>query len=99
MTFRLKFDNPHAGEGAQLAIHGLGVFENGKTYDVSDEAAEQFRRMNSTVQQEYNEEGMATSSELVPGPPLDEVQIYGVTVTKREDAPAQSDDAPEQDAA
>jgi hypothetical protein len=82
MPYRLKFDNPNAGEGAQFSIHGLGTFTNGKTYEVSDEAAETFRRSNATIQQELNDEGMATSSELVPGPALDEVQMFGVTVTK-----------------
>lgn len=92
MPYKLTVNHPSAGEGAQLSIHGLGVFENGKVYKIDDELADQFRRMNGNVVQAQNEQGQATTSEFVLGPTLLEAEIYGVTVeSMEEEQPTQQD--------
>lgn len=89
MAYKLTVDHPNAGEGAQLSVHGLGTFENGKSYLIDDDLAEQFRQMNGQVVSAYDEQGQPAASEYVLGPALDEIEIFGFTIEPY-DQPTQS---------
>jgi hypothetical protein len=55
LPYRLKVDHENLPPGVEVYVHGLGTFENGQTYDISDELALQFRAFNSTVESTYEE--------------------------------------------
>ena len=46
--YTIEINLPNLAKGAEVAIDGLGVFENGHTYYVSAEDAEIFRLRNTT---------------------------------------------------
>lgn len=54
-------------KGADVEIDGLGIFKNGETADVTDEAAEQFRIKHTSVAYEYDDKGNM-SQEVTQGP-------------------------------
>lgn len=43
MSYVLKVDLPNASKGQQVSIPGLGVFEQGSTTELTDQAVERFR--------------------------------------------------------
>jgi hypothetical protein len=55
--YNLTIDRPASPKGEQFHVHGLGVFENGKTYAIDAELAENFRLVNSTQHSETNADG------------------------------------------
>lgn len=69
MAFRVEFNLPNLATGTEIIVDGLGVFKNGSTIEVDDNAADDFR--NSHM---WNEQ---------PGPELLDAfkGTTGVTVT------------------
>jgi len=82
MAFKLTIDMPNLAPDGKVAIMGLGEFQNGKSYEVSDELAEAFRQAHATVQDKRGDKGELLGSEMVLSPPLDEVEMYGVNIEK-----------------
>ena len=73
--YEVSIDQPNLPKGAEVQIHGLGVFKNGDSATVSKEDAERFRSLYSTVD---------NNGRTVQGPTLAQASktMYGVTVTK-----------------
>jgi|ERR1700746_263484 len=80
MPYTVQVDHPEAGD-SDLYIHGLGTFRNGTSTTVDDEQAELYRALNATQNQEHTPEG-GLIVESVLAPPIDELDIRGVTITK-----------------
>jgi hypothetical protein len=55
--YNLTIDLPNLAKGAEVDIDGLGRFENGGSYEISDDEAEAFRTKHQTVTSEYDSEG------------------------------------------
>jgi copper oxidase (laccase) domain-containing protein len=87
MAFKLKVDIPNAGDEGSIAIAGIGELQNGKTYEISDEAAERFRAMHATVEDAYDGEGNLVGRQLVDGPSLAEALFHGVTIEEMKATP------------
>lgn len=77
MPYTITVDQPNLGEGGKVAIPGLGVFENGKDAEVSDEQAAQYELVNGqsitdAVKSMYgvsiNEGGQQSLPEEQPAP-------------------------------
>jgi hypothetical protein len=85
--YRITIQQDNLPEGAEVQIAGLGAFENGQSYNVSEEEHDRFRSQHSHQQDVIDPvTDRVLSAEVVPGPPLEECQIYGVTVEKFADA-------------
>ena len=68
-------------KGTPINIDGLGLFENGKKYEISEEAEEAYRMRHSVQRVEYDDEGnMFVEVEL--GPSLTDVESDLFKVTK-----------------
>jgi hypothetical protein len=80
--YEIAIDLPDLPEGELVQIPGLGTFENGGTYEISEEEAVAYQAYHATVAMETDEEGN-TTTELVSGPALHEAgeTMYGVDVT------------------
>jgi hypothetical protein len=84
MGYVITIDNPGLPKGAGVQIAGLGTFENGSEYVVSDEEHDNFRRYHGKVEPVRNKEGEIVGSELQLGPTLLQSNIYGVEVKTEE---------------
>jgi hypothetical protein len=82
MGYRMKVNLPNRPQGVEISIPGLGAFENGKTYDVTDEQATAFRRARGKMVDDVDAKGNKVGNKLEPCPPLDELSIFGVVVEK-----------------
>ena len=89
MGYKLTVDQPHLGDEGTVYIHGLGTFQNGKTYLVSDELALNFETINAVDKGEIDSDSESeTFGSYIPkvssGSPLDVAaeSMYGITVTK-----------------
>ncbi len=71
MGYVIKFDIPGLAKGAEVQIAGLGTFENGNEYVISDEEHDSFRRYHGTV---------TDKNELELGATLLQSKIHGVAV-------------------
>lgn len=73
MPYKLKLNLPNVPEGVTVTVIGLGDFENGKEYSISDSLATQFRVVNATLEAvpgaEPDKEGRIERKH-VPGPTL-----------------------------
>lgn len=83
MTYKLTVDQPHLGDEGTVYIHGLGTFQNGKSYLISDELAQNFEVVNTVDEGGTNDDGVYVPK-MVFGKPLDVMaeSMYGITVTK-----------------
>ena len=87
MPYQIKINQPNLAEGTELTILGLGTFENGKTYDISDEQVEAFREANQVDAGGFDNDPESESfgvyvPNMQPGPHLTDVSIHGVEVTE-----------------
>lgn len=80
-------------KGADVEVDGLGMFKNGETTEVSDEAAEYFRVKHSTTTFDYDEKGNLIQ-ETTPGPTIlqafrgvDHIDAKRVKQQKQEEPP------------
>lgn len=73
MPYKLKINQQNLAPGAEVQIGGLGVFENGKVYKISDDQARAFQVHHGRVV--AGEDGKSVY-EL--GPKITEVKIHGV---------------------
>jgi hypothetical protein len=86
--YNITLDFPDRSKGDTVEIDGLGVFENGYSYTVSDEEAAAFRVHHSTQEYEWDSEGNMTTT-TQPGPTV--LQAFQgndsvvVEVTKKDD--------------
>lgn len=65
--YEMKLDFPNLNKGDLVEVDGLGVFENGASYQISEEEAEQYRSTRPTVTTSTSKKGqMTTTSELGP---------------------------------
>jgi hypothetical protein len=85
MDYELSINMPNLAKGAEVQIAGLGTFENGSTYKITDEEHDSFRRYHGSVETAIDEEtNESLGSELVVGPTLIQASdnMYGVSVKK-----------------
>jgi hypothetical protein len=69
MGYKLELDLPNYGKGVEVYLEGLGILENGGTYEVSDEEAAAFRVVHQIVTYHTNPDtGMVTHTTEEPGP-------------------------------
>jgi hypothetical protein len=87
VPYRMEINQPNLADGAELWIHGLGMFKNGETYDITDEQAEKYRLDNARDSGEIESDSESPhfgvqhlAREL--GPSLLDVDIHGITVTE-----------------
>jgi hypothetical protein len=94
VTYKLTVDQPHLGDEGTVYIHGLGTFQNGKTYSIGDDLAQNFETIN--VVDEGGIDGDPESPtfgsyipKVSPGKSLDVAAetMYGITVVKDADDP------------
>ena len=67
--YTIAIDLPNLPEGSALEIDGLGEFQNGQTFDISDELADTYQARKAVLVSEYDEEGHLHNS-LEAGPTL-----------------------------
>jgi hypothetical protein len=112
MDYELSIDMPNLAKGAEVQIAGLGTFENGSSYKITDEEHDSFRRYHGSIQTVTSEANEILGSELALGPTLIQASenMYGVSVKqdkpeteaqkkKREEKEAAEAAQAEQDAA
>lgn len=81
--YKITLNFPNLAKGAEVQIAGLGVFENGYEYVVSDEEAEAFRVHNQVVSTEVGKDDGSFTTTASPGPTL--LQAFGTG--KKSDRP------------
>lgn len=64
--FTLTLDLPNLPKGGDLEIDGLGTFQNGSSFEISDEQANAFSTKDSTLKTTTHEDGKL-SNVIVPG--------------------------------
>lgn len=69
--FTISIDLPDLPKGIEINIDGLGMFENGSSYDITDEEAYGFQVKHQSIQSVTDSDGH-TNNTLVLGPSLDE---------------------------
>lgn len=84
--YKMTVQLPNLPKGAEVAIDGLGVFENGYEYDISEEQANTFRARNAAQLFSHDKDGnLEVKTEQ--GPTL--LQAYkkddGIEVVKMSD--------------
>lgn len=67
--YKLAIDLPNSAPGAEVSINGLGVFENGREYEIDDDRAEAYRLVNQVQTSTTDKDGAMTVS-TEPGPTL-----------------------------
>ena len=72
MSYTIALDYPNLPVGGTLIIDGLGEFENGQSYDISDEDAAQYQARKAVISSDYDEKGQLHTTVAV-GPTLAEV--------------------------
>ena len=82
MAYKLKVDVEGLPKGTPVQIAGLGEFENGSTYTVSEDEHDAFRRYHGRVVPALGEEQEIVGTEVELGPTLIQSNIHGVEVTK-----------------
>jgi hypothetical protein len=83
IVYEVKIDQPNLPEGEPIQIPGLGTFENGGTYDVSEAEAEAYRSYHTRQVPKIDPETKAyLGADVELGPSLADVaeSMYGVTV-------------------
>lgn len=97
VKYVLELDVPGLVKGEGVEIPGLGVFENGGSYDITEEEAERYRDMHSVVDYGFDDEGVQTESITRRGETLLQRShsMNGITVSTAQGA--QPDPEPEPD--
>lgn len=94
--YDITLDYPDRSKGDTVEIDGLGVFENGYSYTISDEEADAFRQHHMVQHHEWDEDGnMTTTTRLGPTVLQAFKKNDAVTVTTAE--PEDDDDTDEGD--
>lgn len=88
MTYKITFDLPNLSKGQGVAITGLGEFENGSSYEITDEQHATYRQVTSRQVDETDDKGNPTGRVLTElGPTLLQTSFQeGVTVEKSKDS-------------
>jgi hypothetical protein len=101
MTYKLTVNQPHLGDEGTVYIHGLGTFQNGKTYSIGDDLAQNFQIVNTIDSGSIDGDPESeTFGSYIPktafGPSLDVAAetMYGITVVKDSDGASKTDDPP-----
>lgn len=85
VVYELDVDVPGLPKGEGLQIMGLGEFENGSTYLITESEAQSFRVMNATMEPVVDEDTQAiTGAEYTLAPTLLQLSntfVEGITVT------------------
>jgi hypothetical protein len=68
VTYELKVDMPNLSKGQSVGITGLGEFENGKTYVISDEDHDRWQQANAILEDELDDNDLPTGR-VVPRSP------------------------------
>lgn len=92
--YDMTLDLPNLAKGAEVEIDGLGLFENGYTYEIPADLADTFRRKHQRLEGEYNKQGRFEGT-IVHGPTLLEAfknhEGIEVAVHKEEKSPKNDD--------
>lgn len=83
MDYKLTVDIPGRQKGFKTQIKGLGTFENGQSYDITEEEEHKFREVNGHI---------TPSNNVGLGESLMKCNIRGVKVTEAKPAPPKKDD-------
>lgn len=97
----ISIDLPDLPKGTEVEVDGLGKFENGYTYDITDEQADYFRIKHQTLHTELGENGSQQNS-IVLGLSLEEafadhpyIKVAEGKVAKVKKASTPTNDDPE----
>jgi hypothetical protein len=84
LPYKITFDLPNSSKGQGVAVNGLGEFQNGKSYDISDEQHDQYRAFNSVQVDELDAKDKPTGQVVTRiGPTLLQSKFpEGITVEK-----------------
>ena len=91
MSYKFRIDRPALAPGAELQIHGLGIFKNGEDYIITDAQEVGFRNANATLVSTSSKTGTVVS-EVKLGPTLQEAfqEDTSVKVESLKEAPVVS---------
>jgi len=83
IAYELAIDVPGHAEGTEIEIPGLGLFENGSTYDITVSEAEQFQILNTRLVDAEDSDGniIGVKSELGPTLAVASETMHGITAT------------------
>lgn len=86
--YELHINMPNLMDGATVELDGLGIFENGGTYEVSREEALAFQASRRVLLSGFDAYGNFRRIDI-EGPTLEEAfeDVDGITVNVKEDAP------------
>ena len=82
-VYALTVDLPNLPKGELIQIPGLGTFKNGDSFDINEEAAENYRVYHGRQEPIYDQEtGSILGTKWAKGPTLLQASesMYGVTV-------------------
>ena len=82
-VYVLTVDLPNLPKGELIQIPGLGTFKNGDSFDINEEAAENYRVYHGRQEPIYDQETSSIlGTEWAPGPTLLQASehMYGVSV-------------------
>lgn len=96
IAYEIEINQPNLPEGEPIQVPGLGTFENGQTYDVTEEEGNSYRAFHSYQEPIIGENNEVLGANTLPGRDLAEAfeGAYGITVTKT-DKTIQVDDEEE----
>lgn len=63
--YKVEVNMPNLPKGVPVEVDGLGVFENGATYEISEEEALAFRQKHVVIQTKYDDEGKMTNTPVL----------------------------------
>jgi len=94
--YKMVIDFPNLAKGAEVQILGLGIFSNGDTHIIDDDAAQNYRDHNTSIVEDFDEDGAVVGRHTEQGPTL--LQAFhnhtGVTVEVAEGKREKPKDAP-----
>lgn len=79
--YKVTISMPNLAEGATVELDGLGIFENGGVYEVTDTEAETFAQKHKIITTAFNKKGTSLRIEL-DGPNLSSAfdEVDGIEV-------------------
>jgi len=84
VAYVLELDVPGVPKGQEIEIPGLGVFKNGATHEIDEDAAENYRDANVTAEPEVGKNNEILSVEVTRGQTLLQAgnsMMEGITVS------------------
>jgi hypothetical protein len=98
VAYELELDLPGHPKGEGVQIPGLGTFENGSVYEVTEEEAQSYRVYHTRQVQQTDEHGNVLGADTELGPTLLQAfrKYEGITVTVAKGNPPEEDEEEEE---